>query len=336
MSNMANKYKVGIFVAVGLLLIVLSLLMLGAMEYFAPKYKAYTVVTQSVQGLEPGAKVKYSGVTIGKVTDVTIGFRNKDIYVYMEFPMKKMDPAYKNLSLSDYKRKLTDNFNDYIKEGLRGQLALEGITGSLYLELKFYNPKLYPVADSSQYQPEEKGMFYLPSIPMVEISTIIDNIEKAVRKLANLDYDQTLHDLNKVLNSTSQILNDEDLKASLKDIKSTASELRSITEKINKSLTESKMDNTVHNLNQTLDKISSLSDLLQTEVQKSEIPKTTETARNFMNSSEYKFTVLRNDLLNAEKSLEETLNAFKLFVQYLEQNPSALLNGKQGKPVVKP
>ena len=40
MSNMANKYKVGIFVAVGLLLVVLSLLVLGAMEYFAPKYKA--------------------------------------------------------------------------------------------------------------------------------------------------------------------------------------------------------------------------------------------------------------------------------------------------------
>lgn len=336
MSNMANKYKVGIFVAIGLLLIVLSLLMLGAMEYFAPKYKAYTVVTQSVQGLEPGAKVKYSGVTIGKVTDVTIGFRNKDIYVYMEFPMKKMDPVYKNLSISDYKRKLTDNFNDYIKEGLRGQLALEGITGSLYLELKFYDPKLYPVANSSQYQPEEKDMFYLPSIPMVEISTIIDNIEKAVRKLANLDYDQTLRDLNKVLNSTSQILNDEDLKASLKDIKSTASELKSITEKVNKSLTESKMDNTVHNLNQTLDKISTLSDLLQTEIQKSDIPKTTETARNFMISSEYKFTVLRNDLLNAEKRLEETLNAFKLFAQYLEQNPSALISGKQGKPVVKP
>ncbi|MHB9138829.1 MAG: MlaD family protein [Victivallaceae bacterium] len=336
MSNMANKYKVGIFVAVGLLLIVLSLLVLGALEYFAPKYKAYTVVTQSVQGLEPGAKVKYSGVTIGKVTDVTIGFKNKDIYVYMEFPMKKMDPAYKNLSLNDYKKKLRENFDEYIKEGLRGQLALEGITGSLYVELKFYDPKLYPLADSSQYQPEEKGMFYLPSIPMVEISTIMDNIEKAVRKLANLDYDQTLRDLNKVLNATSQILNDEDLKASLKDIKSTASELRSITEKINKSLTETKMDNTVQNLNKTLDKISSLSDLLQTEVQKSDIPKTTEAARNFMNSSEYKFTVLRNDLLNAEKNLEETLNAFRLFAQYLEQNPSALLNGKQGKPVVKP
>ena len=336
MSNMANKYKVGIFVAVGLLLIVLSLLALGALEYFAPKYKAYTVVTQSVQGLEPGAKVKYSGVTIGRVTDVTIGFKNKDIYVYMEFPMKKRDPVYKDMSLNDYRMKLRENFDEYIKDGLRGQLALEGITGSLYVELKFYNPKLYPVADSSQYQPEEKGMFYLPSIPMVEISTIMDNIEKAVRKLANLDYDQTLRDLNKVLNATSQILNDEDLKTSLKDIKSTASELRSIAEKVNKALTTGKIDNTVQNLNQTLDKISSLSDMLQTEVQKSDIPKTTEVARNFMNSSEYKFTVLRNDLLNAEKNLEETLNAFKLFAQYLEQNPSALLNGKQGRPVVKP
>ena len=226
--------------------------------------------------------------------------------------------------------------NSYIKQGLRGQLALEGITGSLYIELKFYDPQLFPVQDTAQYHPVDKDLLYIPTIPMIQISTIMENVEKAVHKLANLDYDQTLTNLNKVLASTNQILDNQDLKASLKDIKTTAAELKSISEKVNKSLTESKMNDTVHNLNQTLAKISNLSDLLQKEVQKSDIPQTTESARNFMNSSEYKFTVLRSDLLTAEKRLEETLNAFKLFAQYLEQNPSALISGKQGKPVVKP
>jgi hypothetical protein len=112
--------------------------------------------------------------------------------------------------------------------------------------------------------------------------------------------------------------------------------LKSIVEKVNKSLTESKMNDTVKNLNQTLDRIGSLSDFLKSEVQKSDIPQTTATARNFMNSSEYKFTVLRNDLLTATKQLDETLNAFKMLALYLEQNPSSLISGKQGQPVVKP
>ncbi len=336
MSNIANKYKVGIFVAIGLLLIVISLLLLGALEYFAPKYKAYTVITQSVQGLEPGAKVKYSGVTIGKVTEINIGFKQKDIYVYMEFPMKKRDPAYKHLSPGEYRTRLGEDFRQYIKDGMRGKLALEGITGSLYIELKFYDPQLFPAASGTEYHPIEKDMLYVPSIPMVEIASIMDNIEKAVSKLATLNYDQTLADLNKVLTSTSRILNDEDLKSSLKDIKVTAAELKSIVEKVNKSLTESKMNDTVQNLNQTLNRIGNLADLMQTEVQKSEIPQTTETARNFMNSSEYKFTVLRNDLLTATKQLDNTLDAFKMLALYLEQNPGSLISGKQGKPVVKP
>ncbi|MFA6102523.1 MAG: MlaD family protein [Victivallaceae bacterium] len=336
MSNIANKYKVGIFVAIGLLLIVISLLLLGALEYFAPKYKAYTVVNQSVQGLEPGAKVKYSGVTIGKVTDVSIGFKQKDIYIYMEFPMKRMDPVYKNLSPGEYRKKLTEDFASYIKGGLRGRLALEGITGSLYIELKFYDPQQFPAASGTEYHPFGEDMLYVPSIPMVEIASIIENIEKAVNKLANLNYDQTLSDLNKVLASTNRMLNDEDLKSSLKDIKVTAAELKSIVEKINKSITESKMNDTVKNLNQTLDRIGSLADFMKTEVQKSDIPQTTGTARNFMNSSEYKFTVLRNDLLTASKRLEDTLNAFKMLALYLEQNPSSLISGKQGQPVVKP
>lgn len=336
MSNIANKYKVGIFVAAGLLLIVFSLLLLGAMEYFAPKYKAYTVVNQSVQGLEPGAKVKYSGVTIGKVTDVAIGFKQKDIYIYMEFPMKKMAPAYKNISPGEYERRLTEDFEGYIKKGLRGRLALEGITGSLYVELKFYDPQQYPETGGAGFQPVGKDLLYVPSIPMVEIASIIENIEKAVNKLANLNYDQTLNDLNKVLTSTNRMLNDEDLKSSLKDIKVTAAELKSIVGKVNKSLTEGKMDDTFKNLNQTLDRVGNLADFMQTEVKKSDIPQTTESARNFMNSSEYKFTVLRNDLLSASKRLEDTLNAFKLLAQYLEQNPGSLISGKQGQPVVKP
>jgi phospholipid/cholesterol/gamma-HCH transport system substrate-binding protein/paraquat-inducible protein B len=294
------------------------------------------VVNQSVQGLEPGAKVKYSGVTIGKVTDVSIGFKHKDIYIYMEFPMKKRDPAYKSLSAGNYEKRLTEDFESYIKKGLRGRLALEGITGSLYIELKFYDPQQYPVASDTGYLPLEKGLLYVPSIPMVEIASIIENIERAVNKLANLNYDQTLADLNKVLTSTNRMLNDEDLKSSLKDIKVTAAELKSIVEKVNKSVTENKMNDTVKNLNQTLDRIGNLADFMQTEVKKSDIPQTTETARNFMNSSEYKFTVLRNDLLTASKRLEDTLSAFRMLALYLEQNPSSLISGKQGQPVVKP
>ena len=55
MSNKGNKYKVGVFTIVSIVLFVVAMIALGIMSNFKEKYRFMTVVTSSVQGLEKGA-----------------------------------------------------------------------------------------------------------------------------------------------------------------------------------------------------------------------------------------------------------------------------------------
>lgn len=65
MSNVGNKYKVGVLVIIAFTLLLLSLLSLGVVKYFRKTFEFYTIVESSVQGLEKGAKVKIKGVPVG-------------------------------------------------------------------------------------------------------------------------------------------------------------------------------------------------------------------------------------------------------------------------------
>ena len=72
MSAPINYFRLGLFVLVGLALIVAGVVVLGAGALLRPTILAETYFNESVQGLDVGAPVKYLGVEIGKVS--WIGF----------------------------------------------------------------------------------------------------------------------------------------------------------------------------------------------------------------------------------------------------------------------
>ena len=85
MSNIGNKYKVGVFAVVAFAILILGLVSLGTLKYFRTTWDFMTVVSASVQGLEKGAKVKIKGVTIGSVEKIQLGPEMKVTYIYMKF-----------------------------------------------------------------------------------------------------------------------------------------------------------------------------------------------------------------------------------------------------------
>ena len=83
MSNIGNKYKVGVFAIVAFAILILGLISLGTFKYFRTTYSFMTAVSTSVQGLEKGAKVKIKGVTIGSVDKIQLGPEMKVTYIYI-------------------------------------------------------------------------------------------------------------------------------------------------------------------------------------------------------------------------------------------------------------
>ena len=79
-----DKFKLGLFVTISFLLLCILFLVFGLFDFVNTKVPVFTLFQESVQGLESGALVKYRGVPIGKVTDITLSTSNNLIRVDME------------------------------------------------------------------------------------------------------------------------------------------------------------------------------------------------------------------------------------------------------------
>lgn len=72
MATEAHKYRVGVFVIVASIIGVATVIWLGASRFFEETERAVTYFSESVQGLDPGASVKYRGVPSGRVATIHI------------------------------------------------------------------------------------------------------------------------------------------------------------------------------------------------------------------------------------------------------------------------
>src|SRR5437762_1777455 len=72
MSKKVNSTSIGLFFAVGVALGVASLLIFSSRSHFHPQQKDILYFDASLKGLDPGAPVKYRGVTIGTVVEILI------------------------------------------------------------------------------------------------------------------------------------------------------------------------------------------------------------------------------------------------------------------------
>jgi len=366
MSNVGNRYKVGVFVIVSLGVFIFSMVILGVLNYFKPKYVFMTVVENSVQGLEKGAKVKLKGVTIGKVDDIKISPNGKSILIFMEFNPSSVSTRFsKELAESSEREELFKTLlHERIKDGLRCQLRYGGITGNLYQEMSYFDPKKYP--------PKEYTLFpdhppYMPSVPPVLLENILNKVQVALDKIAQINVDEIIQGVDQLIATGNKLLNNKDIKVIIDEIKTTTQNLQEITETVKTNLTEkninqlsNKIDSIISNLNKTLTQVETLVNEVNGELKLAKIPATTESARKFMDETTVtarkigdsvekvtgsidqaggaveKLSKLRGELESSLQNFNQTMNSAKTLLDYLEKNPSSIIHGKQGKPVIKP
>src|SRR5215470_13427187 len=72
MSKKANPATIGSFLVVGLVLGLAGVLLYSAGGLFHSRAKYILYFNGSLKGLDPGAPVKFRGVTIGKVDEVLV------------------------------------------------------------------------------------------------------------------------------------------------------------------------------------------------------------------------------------------------------------------------
>jgi paraquat-inducible protein B len=138
MSMRANPTAIGLFMIGGTLLAVLGIAVLASATWFSKQSTFISYFTESVNGLEVGAPVKFQGVLVGRVTDLLIQIESVDktfqVPVQYEIDLTRLTSQAGTFVQLDDPLVLREQ----IADGLRAQLQMESIvTGQLYIELAY-------------------------------------------------------------------------------------------------------------------------------------------------------------------------------------------------------
>jgi ABC-type transporter Mla subunit MlaD len=201
--------RVGLLILGGIGLLVALIWFLGGSRIqHGTLFESY--FSESVQGLEVGAAVKYRGVTIGRVTElglVSAGYGTTErmgregtlyqlVFVRYEVDTAKIGPD-------------TDT-QTMVNLGLRARLAAQGITGLSYLELDFVSPKQYP-ALSVPWQPKGE---YIPSMPSTFLQ-VQDAAQRVLAKLNSVDFDKLASEATGLIDDLRTALQSGDVHTTL-------------------------------------------------------------------------------------------------------------------------
>lgn len=221
MAKGANTVRIGAFVLFGLILLVTAVAVFGGGRLFRESRPVIMHFTASMQGLNRGAPVMFSGVPIGEVTDILLRLD--------EVSLQPSSAVIANIFPDRFERINETGRNDdrmfaaLIDKGLRARLVpVSIVTGQLGIELGFY-PNT-PVRISAS----KPDMIEIPTIP-----STVERLETTVQSILNLIEKADLNALSKDVEQTMQSVTDlvtmPELKTSIVDASSTLRNLRSLS-----------------------------------------------------------------------------------------------------------
>ncbi len=127
-NNLKTQLRVGIFLSIGLVLILGSIFMLGADRAF---FKSYTILHahfEQVQGLAEGSVISFSGITVGNIKKIQI------------LPEK---------NLIDLVLQVDNEFMPRVTEGSQVEIRTQGALGDKFIFIIPGDPKAKPLTNGS-------------------------------------------------------------------------------------------------------------------------------------------------------------------------------------------
>ena len=194
MSKKANPASIGLFFPVGLALGIAGLLLFSSRGRFHPHQKSILYFNASLKGLNPGAPVKYRGVTIGSVIEILI--RHNQATNDFSMPVvitidKKVAQAKSDELLRIGEQAKLD---ELIRDGFRARLDAESlVTGVLYVELD-----VVPYAPPPVFHQITPEYHEIPTIPS-DVQKLMADLTRLMADLSHLDVRGLAEKLNGIL-----------------------------------------------------------------------------------------------------------------------------------------
>lgn len=313
MSEEAQYFRIGLFTIFAFLLLAALIIFFGGGKAFQKKIYLETYFDKSASGVDVGAPVRFRGVNIGKVSNISFVFneypseQRSSIYNYVILELEITKPVFPGMF---EKPDIGKYIQAAVDQGLRARIEPLGITGLNYIELDFLNPSESPALKIS-WTPRN---YYVPSAPgqLESILTSVNKIMRDVEKLQLSDMGEQTLALLRRLNSAIE-------EAKLGEI---SEEIRTLATNANQLITE-----------------------IRTTLSEIDFPVLTADARKALSAASDAATDLQRILNNVEPSLQfgkddiavtlanlrKITENLRLLSEDLRTNPSRLLFSKPPK-----
>ncbi len=323
MSKKINPTSIGLFIVIGVALLVIGLLLFSSSKLFSRTQDEIVYFDKSLNGLEEGAPVKYRGVTIGSVKRIMINFNQAPndyaLPVIIEVQRKLLWKRFGDESMLAF---TPESVERRVRNGLRATLQTESlVTGVLFVGLDF-EPKAPPPV----FHQLEKIYVEIPSEP-TDVQQLMNNIAsldlKSIEKnlnalLINLNSSiSSLHtaeihdDITKLLGSVDRLVSSPDLKNDLAAMHTTLEQYRLLGAKLN-----NRIDPLADDVTKTLAEADRALAQVRGAAQNVRIQLAPDAP-------------LPNDLDQALHQLSDTVQSLSSLLDFLKQHPNALITGRE-------
>lgn len=325
MSKKASPTSIGLFFAVGLALSVAGLLLFSSRSLFHPVQKDILYFDASLKGLNPGAPVKFRGVTIGSVVEVLIRHNQSSNDFSMPVIIaidKKLAQAKSDEALQIGIRARVDHL---IQRGLRGRMDAESlVTGVLYVALD-----IVPNAPPPEFHQLKPEYLEIPTVP-TEVQQLLSNLAHidvrglserlnallahADESLGRLNFAQINEGLTNLLVAANHLIGAPDLTNTVTAARGTLEKAQALLKRI-----DVRVDPLADNVTNTLyDAQKTLAGLHRT-----------------FDSLLGPDASIPSDLTQALEELANASRALADLAEFLQSNPNALLAGRK-RPKAEP
>lgn len=301
MATEANKFRVGLFVFIGTLLIVVSLIIWGT-KAFGEKADIYvTYFAESIQGLEVDSEVKFRGLTIGRVSRISLAPDGELVEVRMNI---SKDSAF-TVSPSNLVRLVSAN-----------------ITGMKYLEIEMRNGRPHKEPPLSFTPPNP----VIPSFPTTKIPDLLDEMQ---RQISSIQMQEISDRIISALDRANRIMDDSKWLPIYTNLETSVKAVRRITSEIDDYIGSGKISSIVDDTTAAAKQFKAIGTHIDPD-KIDEIIKQLSTITARLNESTY---LAENAVQDILKDLKRSSDNIKSFTEALKDRPSQTLFGE---PLEKP
>jgi phospholipid/cholesterol/gamma-HCH transport system substrate-binding protein len=305
MSDKSSKFLIGLFVISGTLICAAIIIWVGAAGIFM-KGSLYSVYfDESVQGLQVDSAIKYRGVEIGKVESIKVAPDNRLIEVIMK------------IDLEEDLQKLTI-----------ASLKTTGITGIVFIELDQLR------TDDLSSSPKITFKSSYPVIPSrrSEISRFLADTGVIMQNIKDIDLKGISDQMKNTSKAIENFVEGKRVNNIMTNLESTSANLDQAISKINKTVSEGKVDRVINETMGVLLDAHQLIGQAKNEIDALKLQEKADRTDILLKDIDKKAQVITNELQDTSEHLRVTSENLQKLSDNLKRNPSELIFSKPAPP----